>query len=132
MTTSLAEIDIRPINKNKEIIEMRIINKNIDISSMSAIELITFIMEEIELIKDIEGKTKKDLVISILYDISTSKDNIFIKANNDEIIKNINHMMENRIIGEIIDTMICCAKGLVKINKSVKQMKACCIPLFSK
>lgn len=59
MTTSLTEIDIRPINKNKEIIEMRIINKNIDISSMSAIELITFIMEEIELIKDIEGKTKK-------------------------------------------------------------------------
>ena len=73
MTTSLAEIDIRSINKNKEIIEMRIINKNIDISSMSAIELITFIMEEIELIKERREEEKYNIL------------NIKLKANPEQI-----------------------------------------------
>ena len=110
---------------NKHLIETKIINNNnFEITTMNALQLIAFIMEEIELIKNIKGKDKKDLVISILTDITKTNDNIFNMASNTEIIKNITYLLESNIIGDIIDSLVSCANGLVKLNTPIK--KSCC------
>lgn len=109
---------------NKHLIETKIINNNFEITTMNALQLIAFIMEDIELIKNIKGKDKKDLVISILTDITKTNDNIFNMASNTEIIKNITYLLESNIIGDIIDSLVSCANGLVKLNTPIK--KSCC------
>jgi hypothetical protein len=84
-------------------------------------------MEEIELINNIKGNDKKNLVISILNDFVKNNDNIFNMANNNDILTNINHLLESKLIGDIIDTLVSCANGLVKLHAPIKN--TCCINL---
>ena len=114
-------------NNNKHLIETKIINNNFEITTMSALQLITFIMEEIELINNIKGSDKKNLVISILKDFVKNNDNIFNMANNNDILININHLLESKLIGDIIDTLVSCANGLIKLNAPIKN--TCCFNL---
>lgn len=109
---------------NKHILETKIINNNFEIATMTVLQLITFIMEEIELINNIKGSDKKKLVISILDDFSKNNDNIFNMASNTEIIKNITYLLESNIISDIIDSLVSCANGLVKLHAPIK--KSCC------
>jgi Flp pilus assembly CpaF family ATPase len=119
------------MNNYKHSIETKIINNNIEITVMTGLELIAFIMEEIELIKNIKGKDKKDLVISILKDFVNTNDNIFNMSNNDELLKTVNNLLDNNLISDIIDTMVLCANGIVKLNSPIIK-KACCFPSISK
>lgn len=113
---------------NKHIIETKILNNNnLEIATMSALQLITFIMEEIELINDIKGKDKKSLVISILNDFSKNNDNIFNMANNETILKTITYLLESNVISDIIDSLVSCANGLVKLNNSTIKSGCCFI-----
>ena len=105
---------------NKNNIELKLINNNIDLNSINAIQLISFIMEEIETVKDLKGQQKKDAVISILQEFIMNNDNVFIKSNNSTIIISIHNLLDNQIATDIIDTIVLCANGAIKINEKIK------------
>jgi hypothetical protein len=105
---------------NKNNIELKLVNNNIDLNSINAIQLISFIMEEIETIKTLKGQQKKDVVISILHEFIMNDDNIFVKGNNPNIIISINNLLDTRIASDIIDTIVACADGAIKINEKIK------------
>lgn len=111
---------------DKNYIEKHIINNNIDISTLSSIKLITIIMEQIETIKSINGEEKKKYVIRILNDFINTDDNIFIKANNNNLIINIKLLLDSKVVSDIIDTVVLCVDGAVNINNQIKS--GCCIP----
>ena len=105
---------------NKNNIELKLITNNIDLNSINAIQLITFIMEEIEKIKNLNGQQKKELVINILKEFIMDDDNVFIKGTNLNIIISINNLLDSEIVFDIIDTIVLCANGAVKINQKIK------------
>lgn len=112
---------------DKNYIETHIINNNtIDITTLSPIKLITILMEQIETIKNITGEQKKNYVIRILNDIINTDDNIFIKANNNNLIINIKLLLDSKVVSDIIDTIVLCVDGAVNINNQIKS--GCCIP----
>ena len=110
---------------NKNNIELKLINNNIDLNSINAIQLISFIMEEIETVKDLKGQQKKDAVISILQEFIMNDDNVFIKSNNPTIIISIHNLLDNQIATDIIDTIVLCANGAIKINEKIKDNCFC-------
>lgn len=111
---------------DKSYIENHIINNNIDIKTLSPIKLITILMEHIETIKNINGEEKKNYVIRILNDFINTDDNIFIKANNNNLIINIKLLLDSKVVSDIIDTVVLCVDGAVNINNQIKS--SCCIP----
>jgi len=112
---------------DKSYIENHIINNNnIDIKTLSPIKLITILMEHIETIKNINGEEKKKYVIRILNDFINTDDNIFIKANNNNLIINIKLLLDSKVVSDIIDTVVLCVDGAVNINNQIKS--SCCIP----
>jgi len=111
---------------DKNHIENYIINNNIDICSLSSLQLITIIMEQVETVKNIKGDQKKQFVINLLTEIISSNDNIFAKSNNLNLIININKLLESNIVSDIIDTIVLCVDGVVKINNKIKSN--CCFP----
>lgn len=113
------------INMNKNNIELKLVNNNIDLNVINSIQLITFIMEEIELLKHLKGNEKKDLVINILKEFIDNNDNIFIKANNQNIIIAITNLLNTNIALDIIDTIVACADGAIKINNEIKSSCFC-------
>ena len=82
---------------DKNHIENYIIINNIDITSLSSMQLITIIMEQVETIKDLKGNDKKIFVINLLKEIINNDDNIFIKSNNLNLIVNINQLFNSAI-----------------------------------
>lgn len=115
---------------DKNHIENHIISNNIDIASLSSMQLITLIMEQVETIKGLKGNEKKDYVIKLLNEFITTDDNIFVKSNNLNIIINLTHLLDSKIINDIIDTIVLCVDGVVKINNKIKS--SCCIPSKNK
>ena len=113
------------INMNKNNIEVKLINHNIDLNSINSIQLITFIMEEIELLKHLKGNEKKELVINILKEFIDNNDNVFTKSNNQNIIISITSLINSDIILDIIDTIVACAAGAIKINNEIKSKCFC-------
>lgn len=110
---------------DKNNIELKLLSHNVDLNSINAIQLITIIMEEIELISTLKGASKKELVLSILHQFTMDDDNIFIKTNNLNIIIAINNLLESKIAMDIIDTIVACADGAVKINNKIKSSCFC-------
>ena len=110
---------------DKNNIEIKLIKHNIDLNSINSIQLITFIMEEIELIKHLKGNEKKELVINILKEFIDNNDNVFIKANNQNIIIAVSHLLNTDIVLDIIDTIVACADGAIKINNEIKARCFC-------
>ena len=113
------------INMNKNNIELKLVNNNIDLNVINSIQLINFIMEEIELLKHLKGNEKKNLVINILKEFIDNNDNIFIKANNQNIIIAITNLLNTNIALDIIDTIVACADGAIKINNEIKSSCFC-------
>jgi Flp pilus assembly CpaF family ATPase len=113
------------INMDKNNIELKLINNNTDLNIINSIQLITFIMEEIELLKHLKGNEKKELVINILKEFINNNDNIFIKANNQNIIIAINNLLNTNIALDIIDTIVECADGAIQINNKIKSNCFC-------
>jgi hypothetical protein len=113
------------INMDKNNIELKLLNHNIDLNSINSIQLITFIMEEIELLKHLKGNDKKELVINILKEFIDNNDNVFIKANNQNIIISITSLLNSNIALDIIDTIVACANGAIKINNEIKSNCFC-------
>jgi len=112
---------------DKNFIENYIICNNIDLSSLSSMQLITIIMEQVETVKGLKGNEKKTFVINLLYDFINTDDanNIFVKCNNQNLLINIQHLLNTNIISDIIDTIVLCVDGVVKINNKIKSK--CCI-----
>ena len=110
---------------DKNNIEIKLIKHNIDLNSINSIQLITFIMEEIELLKHLKGNEKKELVINILKEFIDNNDNVFIKANNQNIIIAVSHLLNTDIVLDIIDTIVACADGAIKINNEIKASCFC-------
>ena len=110
---------------DKNNIEIKLIKHNIDLNSINSIQLITFIMEEIELLKHLNGNEKKELVINILKEFIDNNDNVFIKANNQNIIIAVSHLLNTNIALDIIDTIVACADGAIKINNDIKASCFC-------
>ena len=113
------------INMDKNNIELKLVNNNIDLNIINSIQLITFIMEEIESLKHLKGNEKKDLVINILKEFIDNNDNVFIKANNQNIIIAISNLLNTNIALDIIDTIVECADGAIKINNKLKSNCFC-------
>ena len=113
------------INMDKNNIEIKLVNNNIDLNLINSVQLITFIMEEIELLKHLKGNEKKELVINILKEFIDNNDNIFIKANNQNIIIAITSLLNTNIALDIIDTIVSCADGAIKINNGIKSSCFC-------
>jgi len=105
---------------DKDNIEVKLINHSIDLNSINSIQLITFIMEEVELLKTLKGADKKVVVINILNEFIKDDNNVFIKANNQNIIIALNKLLESQIVLDIIDTIVACADGAIKINDKIK------------
>jgi len=105
---------------DKDNIELKLINLSIDLNSINSIQLITFIMEEVELLKTLKGADKKVVVINILNEFIKDDNNVFIKANNQNIIIALNKLLESQIVLDIIDTIVACADGAIKINDKIK------------
>lgn len=106
---------------DKNNIELKIIEKQLDISNIGTIDLINFIILEVENVKELykKGLEKKQLVIDIIEDIIKDADNIFCKANNHEIIYSLLNLKNTKIINDIIDNIVYCANG----NLNFKQNK---------
>ena len=83
-------------------------------------------MEQVETIKNLDGSAKKDYVIKILKEFINNDENIFTKSNNLNLIININQLLDSNIILDIIDTIVLCVDGVVKINNKIKNN--CCFP----
>ena len=113
------------MNISKNNIEDKLVNHNIDLNSINAIQLITFIMEEIESLSHLKGDEKKKLVINLLNEFIKDDDNIFIKGNNPTIIISITTLLESQIVFDIIDTIVACASGALKINEKIKSSCFC-------
>lgn len=113
------------INMDKNNIEIKLVNNNIDLKVINSIQLITFIIVEIELLKHLKGNEKKELVINILKEFINNNDNIFIKANNENIIIAINNLLNTNIALDIIDTIVECADGAIQINNKIKSNCFC-------
>jgi hypothetical protein len=105
---------------DKDNIEVKLINHRIDLNLINSIQLITFIMEEVELLKTLKGADKKVVVINILNEFIKDDNNVFIKANNQNIIIALNKLLESQIVLDIIDTIVACADGAIKINDKIK------------
>jgi uncharacterized protein YjgD (DUF1641 family) len=82
-------------------------------------------MEEVELLKTLKGADKKVVVINILTEFIKDDNNVFIKANNQNIIIAINKLLESQIVLDIIDTIVACADGAIKINDKIKTSCFC-------
>ena len=82
-------------------------------------------MEEIELLSHLKGNEKKSLVISLLHEFINNDDNIFIKGNNPNIITTLTNLLDSNIVLDIIDTIVACASGTLKINDKIKASCFC-------
>lgn len=113
---------------NKNNIELAIIQKDITITTITTIDLINFIILEVENVKELykKGEQKKQLVLDIIEDFIRDADNIFCKANHHEIIYSLLNLQNSKIISEIIDNIIYCANGNLNI-KSNKKKKFFCL-----
>jgi hypothetical protein len=117
----MENIELKIANKSMENIELRIVN-NID---MSVMELIRIIMEEVEKDITLKGGEKKGKVIDIINEFLTNDNNIFIKNNNLAIINNLVNLNTNGMISDVIENIIICSSGVVKINKAIKRNCFC-------
>jgi hypothetical protein len=99
-----------------------IIDNNIDTST--PIKIIVLLMEKIEQLDiKLNSNEKKQYIIFILYEITN-----FNNDNNDYIIQSLKIMIDNKIIGDIIDIICTASKGQININKIEKT----CIKCFPK
>ena len=112
----MENIEVKIANKSMENLELKIANK-ID---MNVMELITLIMEEVEHDLNLKGGEKKGKVIDIVNEFLTNDNNIFIKNNNLAIINNLVNLNANGMISDVIENIIICSSGAVKINKVIK------------
>ena len=112
---------------NKNNIELAIIQKDITINNISTIDLINFIILEVENVKELykKGVEKKQLVLDIIEDFIRDADNIFCKANHHEIIYSLLNLQNTKLIGEIIDNIIYCANGKLDLNLKKKNKFFC-------
>ena len=113
---------------NKNNIELAIIQKEISIATIKTIDLINFIILEVENIKELykKGEEKKQLVLDIIEDFIKDANNIFCRVNNHEIIYSLLNLQNTKLIGEIIDNIIYCANGNLNVN-STKKTKFFCL-----
>lgn len=110
---------------NKTAIETKLTTKDYDLTSSNPVQLITFIMEEIELLSNMTGSQKKALVLEIIKDFINSDNNIFIINNNNDIINHLIKLIETQIASDIIDMIVKCADGNININI---RNPSCCLP----
>jgi hypothetical protein len=118
----MENIELRIASKLMETLESKIANK-ID---MNIMEFITLIMEEVEFDRSLKkGCDKKEKVIDIINEFLTNDNNIFIKNNNVAIINNLANLNSNNMISDIIENIIKCSSGAVKINNAIKSSCFC-------
>ena len=112
---------------NKNNIELAIIEKEIIISNITTIDLINFIILEVENVKELykKGSDKKQLVLDIIDDFIRDADNIFCKANNHDVIYSLLNLKNCKLISEIIDNIIYCTTG--KLDLNIKKKKFFCL-----
>jgi hypothetical protein len=117
---------------NKNNIELKIIDKKIDINTISTFDLINFIIQEVEEIKELDkkGPEKKQLVINLIEDFVVDENNIFCKSGNLNIIYSLITLKNTNMIGEIIDNIIYCANGKLNLDLISKSKKKKCFCLF--
>lgn len=113
---------------NKNNIELKIIEKEISITSITTLDLINFIILEVENVKELykKGADKKQLVLDIIEDFIRDADNIFCKANNHEIIYSLLNLKNTKLIEEIVDNIIYCANGNLKLKSNKKKFLCFC------
>jgi len=113
---------------NKNNIELRIIEKQISIQTITTLDLINFIILEVENVKELykKGADKKQLVLDIIEDFIKDADNIFCKANNHEIIYSLLNLKNTKLISEVIDNIIYCANGNLNIKSNKKKFFCLC------
>jgi len=117
----MENIELRIANKSMENLDLKIANK-ID---MNVMELISLIMEEVEHDISLKGGEKKGKVIDIINEFLTNDNNIFIKNNNLSVINNLANLNSNNMISDVIENIIICSSGAVKINKAIKTKCFC-------
>ena len=118
----MENIELRIASKLMENLESKIANK-ID---MNVMEFITIIMEEVEFDRSLKkGCEKKEKVIDIINEFLTNDNNIFIKNNNLAIINNLANLNSNNMITDVIENIIKCSSGVVKINNAIKTTCFC-------
>ena len=115
---------------NKNNIELKIIEKSIDINTITTFDLINFIIQEVEEVKDLKkkGPEKKQLVINLIEDFIIDGENIFCKSNNHSVIYDLITLKNTNMIGAMIDNFIYCANG--KLNLDLKSNKKKCFCFF--
>ena len=114
---------------NKNNIELKIIEKGIDMNIIKPIDLLNFIILEVEELKELKkkGAQKKQLVLDIIEDFIRDADNIFCKSNNHDVIYSLLNLKNSNIIGDIIDNIIYCANGNLYLNSTLKKKKFFCL-----
>lgn len=117
---------------NMNNIELKIIEKEINISEMTTIELINFIILEVENVKELykKGLEKKQLVLDIIEDFIRDADNMFCKANKYDIIYSLLNLKNAKLIEEIIDNIVYCANGNLKLNSKSSSKSSSCSKKF--
>lgn len=115
---------------NKNNIELKIIEKEMDINKITCVDLINFIIMEVDNIKDLykKGKEKKELVLLIIDDFINDVNNIFCKAENVDIIYSLINLKNTKLISEIIDNIVYCANGNLNLGSGNKKKNRfiCC------
>ena len=106
-------------------IEKILVINNTDIKNLNSMQLIAFVMEEVEKSKNLKGIDKKNKVIEIMKEFVNNNDNIFIKSENTTIINNLNLILNNELISDIIENILTCAEGTFNFNTKIKSRCFC-------
>lgn len=111
---------------DKTIIEKKIIENDLNISTINYIQLITYILEEINTkyrLKYISNEEKKRLIKKILLEFINDGDNIFCKNNNHQLIYSLINLNNINNIDDVINIIITCLNN----SNNIKKHKKCFI-----
>jgi len=111
---------------DKHIIEKLILENDFNIASINYIQLIIFILNEIDYrFKYVTYEEKKALVNNILTEFINDGNNIFCKSNNHQLIYNLINLYNKNNINEIINIIIICIDGSNNIKRKKKKRFFC-------
>ena len=103
--------------------ELKKKTKNIDINAKTIIEVVRFAMEIVEA-TTVKGEEQKQLVENLVKQI------IVEAPISDDKEKTLLFMINEGIVGDIIDLVVSATKGELNINAVVELSKVCCLGLY--
>lgn len=86
----------------------------------SAIEVLTFLMQEADKLRSLSGEEKKALVLSVLTEVAKGEDGKEGTSDDvvsPEIVKGIKAIVDNNLVPSLINVIVDASKGKLELNQ---------------